>query len=144
MSAEPQFITVETRVNAPVEKVWKNWTTPEDIVQWNAASDDWCCPSATNDLRVGGTLTSRMEARDGSMGFDFSGTYTEVTPHELLAFRMGEGEEAREVRVEFQGEGDSTVVKETFAAENTYPIEAQRAGWQSILDRFKAHVEAQA
>ena len=143
MSSEVEYITVSTRVEAPVAKVWECWTNPDHIVQWNAASDDWCCPRASNDVRVGGELNSRMEARDGSMGFDFSAIYTEVEPHALLAFRMGEGDEARGVRVEFKEDGDGTVVTETFKPENTFPIEMQRAGWQSILDRFKAHVESQ-
>ena len=144
MSSEPQYITVEARIEAPVAKVWEVWTSPEHIIQWNAASPDWHTPRATNDLRVGGLFTSRMEAKDGSMGFDFAGTYTEVEPHALLAYRMGEGEGAREVRVEFEADGEATIVKETFAAETTHPVEFQRQGWQSILNNFKAHTEAQA
>lgn len=141
MSAEPHYITVETRIQVPVAKVWECWTSPEHIVQWNAASDDWHCPRASNEVRVGGVLNSRMEARDGSMGFDFTAIYTEVQPLALLAFRMGEGEESRDVRVEFLPEDDATVVRETFLAESTFPPEVQQAGWQSILDRFKGHVE---
>jgi uncharacterized protein YndB with AHSA1/START domain len=140
VGTKPTLITVESRVNAPVAKVWKYWTTPEDIMQWNAASDDWHTPSATNDLRVGGKFTARMEAKDGSMGFDFAGIYTEVRPHELIAYRM---DDDRHVRVEFEAQGDSTVVRETFVPETTHSIEMQRGGWQSILDSFKAYVERQ-
>jgi uncharacterized protein YndB with AHSA1/START domain len=141
MPDESHLITVETRVHAPVAKVWTCWVTPEHITKWNAASDDWHTPWATNDLRVGGKLRSRMEARDGSMGFDFAGIYTEIQPEALLIFGFGDGAEAREVRVVFEPAGDETVVRETFTPESTHPIEAQRGGWQSILNRFKAYVE---
>ena len=140
MESKPTLITVEARVNAPVAKVWKHWTTPEDIMKWNAASDDWHTPSASNDLRVGGTFKARMEAKDGSVGFDFEGIYTEVRPNELIVYRMAD---EREVRVEFKAEGSSTVVRETFTAESTHSIEMQRGGWQSILNRFKEFVEKQ-
>lgn len=133
-------IAIETTVRAPLEAVWKAWTTPDDIVQWNAASDDWHTPSATVDLRVGGTFTSRMEAKDGSMGFDFEGTYTDVVAHERLAYAMDDG---REVVVEFLPRGDEVVVRETFDAEASNPVEMQRDGWQAILDRFARYVEAQ-
>jgi uncharacterized protein YndB with AHSA1/START domain len=141
MQTEPTLVTVESTVNAPVVKVWTCWTEPDHITQWNAASDDWHTPRATNDLRVGGTFTARMEAKDGSVGFDFAGEYTEVVPHSRIAYRMGDG---REVTVVFEPKGDTTVVRETFAAENTHPVDFQRAGWQSILDNFKAHVESQS
>ena len=140
MESKPTLITVEARVNAPVAKVWKHWTTPESITKWNAASDDWHCPSATNDLRVGGKLSSRMEAKDGSFGFDFEGVYTEVLPHELIVFQLGAD---RDVRVEFEAQGLTTVVRETFTAQTTHSIEMQRGGWQSILNRFKDFVEKQ-
>ena len=143
MNNELMPITVEAKVLAPVAKVWKCWVTPEDIMQWNAASDDWHTPSASVDLRVGGTFVSRMEARDGSMGFDFGGTYTEVETHALIVFQFGEGANLRQVRIEFVPHGDATVVRETFTPETTHPVEAQRSGWQSILNRFKSHVETQ-
>ena len=134
-------IAIETTVRAPLESVWKAWTSPDDIVQWNAASDDWHTPSATVDLRVGGTFTSRMEAKDGSMGFDFEGTYTDVVAHERLAYAMDDG---REVVIEFLPRGGEVVVRETFDAEASNPVEMQRDGWQAILDRFARYVEAQA
>ena len=141
MESKPTLIAVEARVNAPVAKVWKHWTTTADIMKWNAASDDWHTPSASNDLRVGGTFKARMEAKDGSVGFDFEGIYTEVRPNEVIVYRLGD---EREVRVEFKAEGSSTVVRETFTAESTHSIEMQRGGWQSILNRFKEFVEKQA
>ena len=143
MKDQTNLVTVEARVNAPVAKVWAQWVTPTHIMKWNAASDDWHTPSATNDLRVGGTFTSRMEAKDKSMGFDFGGTYTEIQHHALIAYRLGDGAGAREVRVVFEPAGDSTIVRETFTPETTHPIEAQRSGWQSILNRFKSYVEQQ-
>lgn len=133
-------ITVETTVAAPVEKVWQAWTTPEDIKQWNAASDDWHTTAASVDLRVGGTFSSRMEARDGSMGFDFAGTYTKIVPQELIVCEFG----GRELVVEFTRTANGVIVRETFDAEETHSIDQQRAGWQAILDRFAKHVEDQA
>lgn len=140
MEAKPTMITVEARVKAPVAKVWKHWVTPEDIVQWNAASDDWHTPWARNDLRVGGALTCRMEAKDGSVGFEFAGSYTEIRPNELIVLQMGDD---RVLRVEFEAMGDATLVRETFTSEPTHSIEMQRSGWQSILNRFKDFVEKQ-
>jgi uncharacterized protein YndB with AHSA1/START domain len=134
-------ITVEAWVRAPLDAVWRAWTDPDDIVRWNAASEDWHTTSATVDLRVGGTFSSRMEAKDGSMGFDFEGTYTEVVPQERLAYAMEDG---REVLVEFRSEDGGVRVRESFDAEETNPAELQREGWQAILDRFAAYVEAQA
>ncbi len=132
-------ITVETGINAPVEKVWQLWSLPEHITNWNNASDDWHTPWAKNDLKTGGKFTSRMEARDGSMGFEFEGIYDEVTPHEKIAYTMGDG---RRVTVIFTGNGKSTKVVESFDAEETNSIELQRGGWQSILNNFKKYVEA--
>ena len=132
-------ITIETTVHAPLEAVWKAWTTPADIVRWNAASDDWHTTSATVDLRVGGTFSSRMEAKDGSFGFDFEGTYTDVVVEERLAYAMADG---RAVVVEFEAADGAIRVRETFDAEETNPVEMQRTGWQAILDRFARHVEA--
>jgi len=130
-------ITVETVVNAPLEAVWRSWTTPADITQWNAASDDWHTTSATVDLREGGAFSSRMEAKDGSMGFDFAGSYTKVEPHQLLEAAFGD----RMMVVEFEATAEGVVVRETFDAEEVHPVEMQRAGWQAILDNFKRHVE---
>lgn len=133
------LITIETTINAPVEKVWKAWTTPADIVQWNAASDDWHTTKSENDLRTGGKFSSRMEAKDGSMGFDFWGIYDEVKPNELIASTMGDG---RKLTVNFISKGDQTEVKEAFEAENENSIEMQKNGWQSILNNFKKHTES--
>ncbi|HYE79922.1 MAG TPA: SRPBCC family protein [bacterium] len=130
-------ITVETPVAAPIEQVWKAWTTPEDIVQWNAASDDWHTTAATVDLREGGAFSSRMEAKDGSAGFDFKGTYTRIMPQERIEATFGD----RALLVEFIPQGDTVLVRETFDAEDTFPIDVQRSGWQAILDRFARHVE---
>lgn len=130
-------ITVERHVAAPVDTVWRAWTTPEDIVRWNAASDDWHTVRASVDLREGGTFTSRMEAKDGSMGFDFEGTYTKVEPPRRLEALLGD----RALVVEFAPGPDGTTVRETFDAEPTHSIDQQRAGWQAILDNFARHVE---
>lgn len=131
-------ITVETTVPAPIDAVWRAWTTPEDIMQWNTASDDWHTTAATVDLHVGGAFSSRMEAKDGSMGFDFAGTYTKIVPHELIECSFGD----RVLVVEFIATADGVTVRETFDAEETHSIEMQRAGWQAILDRFAKHVTA--
>lgn len=133
-------VTIETTVNAPVEKVWDMYTKPEYVMQWNHASDDWHSPRAENDLRVGGTFNYRMEAKDGSMGFDFGGTYTEVEAHGRIAYTMGD---QRSVDVTFDGDDKETKIVVVFDAEGTNSIEMQRAGWQSILDNFKKFVEAQ-
>jgi uncharacterized protein YndB with AHSA1/START domain len=130
-------ITVETIVNAPVEHVWRAWTTPDDIKQWNAASADWHTTRASVDLRVGGSFSSRMEAKDGSMGFDFAGTYTKVVTHELIECSFGE----RTLRVEFSAAAGGVAVRETFDAESTHSVEQQREGWQAILNNFTRHVE---
>lgn len=136
---ERTVVTVETTVNAPVEKVWEYWTSPEHIVQWNSASDDWHTPRAENDPRTGGKFSSRMEARDGSFGFDFEGVYDEVQPQALIAYSLGDG---RQVRIIFEDLGDKTRVIESFDAETENPIDMQRAGWQAIIDNFKKHTEA--
>jgi len=132
-------ITVETRIKAPIAKVWSAYTTPADIVQWNAASDDWHTTQSTVDLRPGGAFSSRMEAKDGSFGFDFAGTYTKIVPHQRIEYVFGD----RTGTVEFVGGGDGVVtVRSTFDAETEHPIEQQRFGWQSILNKFAQHVEA--
>ena len=131
-------ITVTTTVRAPLVEVWRAWSTPADIMQWNAASDDWHTTASTVDLRVGGRFSSRMEARDGSMGFDFEGHYTDVEPHRLITFRIGD----RDVRVEFEDTPAGVVIRESFDPESIHPVEQQQAGWQAILDRFTRHVES--
>jgi uncharacterized protein YndB with AHSA1/START domain len=129
-------ITVETLVDAPVAAVWRAYTTPADITQWNAASDDWHTTRATVDLRVGGTFSSRMEAKDGSFGFDFAGRYTRVVPNELIEYALGD----RVASVEFVPGAGGVTVRVTFDAETEHPLEQQRQGWQGILDRFARHV----
>lgn len=131
-------IDVHTIVRAPLASVWAAYTSPDDIVRWNAASDDWHTTRATVDLRPGGAFCSRMEARDGSVGFDFEGTYTTVEPHRLIAYAFGD----REARVTFSETPDGVRVQMSFDAETTHTAEQQRAGWQAILDRFARHVEA--
>lgn len=131
-------ITVESLVKAPIDTVWTAYTTPEDIVQWNAASPDWHTTLATVDLRVGGAFSSRMEAKDGSFGFDFAGTYTQVEPHARLAYAFGE----RTCLVEFLDGAAGVTVRVTFDAETEHSPEQQRQGWQSILDNFAQYVEA--
>ena len=134
-----QQITVETRIAAPRDAVWQAFTTPEGITQWNFASDDWQCPHAEVDLREGGRHTARMEAKDGSMGFDFGGTYREVDPQNALLLEMDDG---RLSRTAFAEEDDGiTHVTTTFDADDAHPAEMQRAGWQAILDNFRAYVE---
>lgn len=132
-------ITIKTTVNAPVDKVWKIWSNPEHIVKWSTASEDWHTPKATNDLRPGGRFSSRMEAKDGSMGFDFWGTYDVVKLHEKIGYTLGDG---RKVDIFFHSHGESTDINETFEAEEQNPEEMQRAGWQAILDNFKKYTES--
>lgn len=132
-------ITVDTIVQADLDSVWRAWNDPEDIKQWNAASDDWHTTASAVDLREGGTFSARMEARDGSAGFDFEGTYTRVVPKELIEYRLEDG---RNVEVQFTGAADGVLVRETFEAESENQPEVQRKGWQAILDNFTRHVEA--
>lgn len=131
-------ITVETTVAAPIAEVWRAYTTPADIMQWNAASDDWHSPAATADAREGGAFSFRMEARDGSAGFDFAGTYTRVEAPNLIEYEFG----GRHARVAFDQTPSGVRVRVTFDAESTHTEEQQRAGWQAILDRFARHVQA--
>ncbi len=131
-------ITVETTVAEPIELVWATWTNPEDIKQWNSPSDDWHTTAATVDLCAGGTFSSRMEAKDGSTGFDFAGTYTRILEHELIESTFDD----RTLRVEFLVHDGQVTVRETFDAETTHSEEQQRQGWQAILDRFAKHVQA--
>lgn len=134
-------VTVSTTVKAPIEQVWHTWSAPEHITQWSSASDDWHTPRAENDLRTGGTFSSRMEARDGSFGFDFGGTYDEVLEQEKIAYTLGDG---RQVLIVFKTEGAYTHITQTFDAESENPVEMQQAGWQAILDNFRKYTEAQA
>ena len=132
-------ITVETLVNAKPRKIWDAWNTPADIKQWNTAQEDWHTTTSTIDLREGGKFLSRMEAKDGSAGFDFEGTYTRIVPDKVIEYRMSDG---REVKIEFVERPDGVLVKETFDAETQNTPELQRRGWQSILDNFGRYVEA--
>jgi uncharacterized protein YndB with AHSA1/START domain len=134
-----EAITIKATVNAPVEKVWNAWSNPEDIMKWNSASDDWHTPKAENDLRTGGKFISRMEAKDGSWGFDFGGVYDNVEKFKVIEYTMGDG---RKVKVTFTGNGNTTEVVETFDPESENSIEMQRSGWQSILDNFKKYTES--
>jgi uncharacterized protein YndB with AHSA1/START domain len=131
-------ITVETKIAAPIGQVWRAWNTPDDIKLWNAASDDWHTTKSAVDLRVGGAFSARMEAKDGSMGFDFAGTYTKVVEYQLIESTFG----GRVLLVEFIAGQDGVTVRETFDSEPTHSVEQQRSGWQAILNNFKRHVES--
>jgi uncharacterized protein YndB with AHSA1/START domain len=136
--SDNQVITIKTIVNAPKEIVWNCWTEPEHIIKWNNASEDWHTTTATNDLRAGGSFLSRMEAKDGSFGFDFSGIYDEVKLYEVISYTLGD---TRKVKVTLKGNENTTEIIEDFEAESENPIEMQRAGWQAILDNFKSYTE---
>ncbi len=137
--AKNKSITVETAIDAPVEKVWKIWNDPTHIIKWAHASDDWEAPAAENDLREGGKFMTRMAAKDGSTSFDFTGTYTKVVPNRLIEYTIDGG---RKVSVKFLGKENKTKVSETFEAENENSLELQKAGWQAILENFKKCVES--
>lgn len=132
-------ITIETVVHAPVENVWEYWTEPKHITKWSHASDDWHAPFAENDLRAGGTFVTRMEAKDGSFGFDFGGVYDEVNLNESITYTIGDG---RKVKIDFNRQDNNTHIIEYFEAEDTNELEMQKAGWQAILDNFKKYAEA--
>lgn len=136
--SKKEIITVTAIINASVEKVWNYWTEEEHIKKWNNASSDWHTVRATNDLRVNGRFLSRMEALDRSQGFDFTGVYTNVEKHKFISYTL---DDERKVEVSFKDINNKTEVIETFEAENTFSIELQKAGWQSILDHFKEYVE---
>ncbi len=138
MTSQFKTITIETTVNKPVNKVWEIWTDPKHIVNWNYASDDWHTTTATNDLKVGGKFSSRMEAKDGSMGFDFGGIYDQIKALEYISYELGD---ERKVEIKFVDNGESTKIIETFDAENENSIELQRSGWQAILNHFKKYAE---
>jgi uncharacterized protein YndB with AHSA1/START domain len=135
---EKSIITVENTIHAPVQKVWEYWTKPEHITQWNNASEDWHTPRAENDLRTGGRFVSRMEAKDGSMGFDFGGVYDSVKPNEYIEYTM---DDSRKVKINFASLDSGTKVTESFEAEDMNSLELQKMGWQSILDNFKKYTE---
>lgn len=132
-------ITIETLVKADLNMVWAAWNNPEDIKQWNAASNDWHTTQSTVDLREGGKFSSRMEAKDGSAGFDFEGTYTRIVPQKIIEYRLEDG---RDVKVEFAKGADGVLVRETFETESQFDRGHQHRGWQAILDNFARHVEA--
>ncbi len=132
-------ITIETTIAAPVERVWNAYTTPAEITRWNFASDDWCCPSAEADLKVGGAYKARMEAKDGSFGFDLEAVYEEVEPQQALTFAMCDG---RKARTTFECANGKTRVTTVFDAETQNSVEMQRDGWQAILDNFRSYLEA--
>ena len=133
-------VKVEATIERPVDRVWELWTKPEHITQWNYASEDWQCPSAENDLRTGGRFTSRIEHKDGSTGFDFSGVYDQVIYHKRIKYTLDDG---RKVNIEFMDQGDRTHLAEIFEAEDTHPIDEQTQGWQAILNTFKYYAESQ-
>ncbi|WP_323756555.1 SRPBCC family protein [Roseivirga sp.] len=131
-------ITINATVNAPIDKVWNFWGAPEHITQWCMASDDWHAPSAENDLRTGGKFSTRMEAKDGSFGFDFGGVYDEVIKHKLIVYTMEDG---RMVKITFEEKEGVTEIIEIFDVESENPVEMQRDGWQAILNNFKSYAE---
>jgi uncharacterized protein YndB with AHSA1/START domain len=133
-----EIVKINALVNADVNKAWNCYVQPEHIVKWNFASDDWQCPWAENDLRIGETYKARMEAKDGSFGFDFWGVYDEIKENELIEYTMGDG---RKAKISFINEGNTTKVIETFEAENENSIELQQGGWQAILNNFKKYSE---
>ncbi len=133
-------IEVQSLVYAPINVIWNTYNNPQDIEQWNTASPDWHTVNSKNDLRVGGQFSNRMEAKDGSMGFDFSGIYTEVIPYEKIAYSFGK----RNADILFTQQSDAVLVQISFDPENQYPLEQQQAGWQAILDNFKRYVESKS
>ena len=139
-TTDKSIISIDTTVDAPIETVWECWTQPEHIVHWNNASADWCTPRAENDLQEGGRFNYRMEARDGSMGFDFNGIYTKVVPHKEIEYSLEDG---RKVKVVFTEEGNTTHIHESFEADSTHSEELQRTGWQAILDHFREYTNQQ-
>ena len=132
-------VVIEALVNKPRQAVWHLFNQPEHVTNWNFASDDWYCPHAENDLRVGGRLCYRMEAKDGSMGFDYEGIYDAVTDGALVSYSLLDG---RQVQTTFEDAGDATKVTTTFVAEAENPVDMQRMGWQAILDNFKRYAES--
>lgn len=132
-------ININQTISKTIDEVWQSWINPEDIKKWNYASDDWECPYAENDLRVGGKFVSRMSAKDNSSAFDFSGVYTEVVPHKLIAYTMDDG---REAVVNFTETENGVEIQVSFDPEQINSLSMQKEGWQAILDNFKKYVEA--
>lgn len=131
-------ISVDVVVDAPIGKVWKFWTSPEHITEWNYASDDWFAPKADNNFYIGGQFTYHMEALDGTVSFDFMGHYEDIKAHEYIRYSLGNG---RKVNIEFSAIDTKTRITETFDPENTYSIGMQRDGWQAVLENFKKYTE---
>ncbi len=138
-STNTQVVTIEATVNAPVDKVWNYWTAPKHITQWNNASQDWHSPRAENDLKVGGRFNIRMEAKDGSFGFDFEGIYDKVVTNKQIAYTMSDG---RKVDTTFTANGNTTKIVTVFDAESENPVDMQREGWQAILNNFNKYTES--
>jgi len=136
METDKELITVETSIEAPIEKIWMFWNQPEHITQWCAASDDWHAPAAENDLRVDGKFSTTMAAKDGSFSFDFGGVYTDIEENKSIKYTLGD---ERKVEIYFIDEGESVKITETFEAEETNPVEMQQSGWQAILENFKKY-----
>lgn len=132
-------VTVQNTINRKINQVWELWTTPEHIKNWNFASLEWHCPKAEHDLKVGGKLNYHMAAKDGSMAFDYTATFTKLEPNELMEYKLDDG---RKVTISVTGNGDTTEVIETFEIEDENSIDMQRQGWQAILDNFKKYVES--
>ena len=132
-------IAVQTTIQADIDKVWNYWTKPKHIINWNFATDEWCCPKAENDLKPKGKFSWRMETKDGSMGFDFNGNYERVLDKELITYKMEDG---RFAKIKFSEKRNEVTLRETFEAEGTNSDEQQRAGWQAILENFKKYVES--
>jgi len=138
-TSEKTKITVQVLVNSSLEKAWDTWVNPEHIVNWNFASPDWCCPTSENDLQPGGNFKSRMEAKDGSFGFDFGGVYQEVIKNELISYIL---EDARKVKITFEENDGKVLISQTFEAETENPIDLQRDGWQAIMNNYKRYTES--
>jgi uncharacterized protein YndB with AHSA1/START domain len=136
----PVFLKAETIVNAPIDRVWECFTLPAHVVCWYNASEDWHAPKAENDLQPGGKFTIRMEAKDGSFGFDFGGVYDAVEENKIIEYTLGDN---RKVKIEFIAEGAQTTIAGQFEPEDTNPHDVQQGGWQAILDNFKKYVELQ-
>jgi uncharacterized protein YndB with AHSA1/START domain len=134
-------INVKTHIASAIHTVWNRYTEPDHIIHWNFASNDWHCPTAENDLRPGGKLKSRMEAKDGSFGFDFEATYDTVIPNQLLEYTLGDG---RKVSTRFVSDQAGVMIETVFDAEMEHPVEMQAQGWQAILDHFKKYTERSA
>ena len=136
---EKEKITVSATIDAGIEKVWKYWTEPRHITNWNTATDEWHTPKAENDLKEGGRFVYRMEAKDGSFGFDFGGEYTEIREKELLAYKLDDG---RKAKVSFEEKDEKVTLTEEFEVEDQNPVEMQKEGWQAILSNFKKYTES--